>query len=126
MNERELFHKAIIADPQEKTTQLVFADWLDEQNEPFEAALRRSEIFLHSERKKKTIWIDNLPYNIKTKYVTARIDNIEYSVFQSLQLVKMRYENVLVASEKESAVTNISLYSIMWEEGSVKIEAFAD
>jgi uncharacterized protein (TIGR02996 family) len=40
--ERQAFEKAIDANPLESTNHLVYADWLDEQGEPEEAAFRRS------------------------------------------------------------------------------------
>jgi uncharacterized protein (TIGR02996 family) len=40
--ERQAFEKAIDANPLESTNHLVYADWLDEQGEPEEAAFRRA------------------------------------------------------------------------------------
>lgn len=36
MNERIAFQKAINANPRDRTTQLVFADWLSERGDPQE------------------------------------------------------------------------------------------
>lgn len=41
MNEELAFIEALLADPDDRTVLLVYADWLDEQNEPSKAAYLR-------------------------------------------------------------------------------------
>jgi uncharacterized protein (TIGR02996 family) len=127
MNEREIFHKAILANTKERITHLVFADWLEEQGEFFEAAIRRCDIAFYSNSEKTTVWIENKPYTFdgkKTNYIKAEVKNIEYSCFQ--KGIQGNYKNIFVIGEKESGISNISLYSLFWNDGVVTIEAFAD
>ncbi len=126
MNEREMFLKAITENPKERTVHLVFADWLDEHGELFEAALRRSDIIFYSNTEKVTIWIENKPYTIdgkKTNYIKAEIKNIEYSCFQ--KQVQIKYEKIFVIGSKDSGITDVSIYSLFWDDGKVSIEGFA-
>src|SRR5262245_27555951 len=44
MNEEEAFIATLVADPSDKTAALVFADWLDERDDPRGALLRIDEV----------------------------------------------------------------------------------
>jgi len=124
-----MFHSAILSNPKEKTIHLVFADWLEEQGDYFEAALRRSEVSLSLRTTKQTMWVKNIPYQIggkPTYYVTGKIERMEYSIFQKASSSDCRYKNVFVVGDSNYSIGNITLHSLMWDEGVVTIEAFVD
>ncbi len=123
MYQREDFLKAIEENPLEITNQLVFSDWLQEQGNIFESQLRKSEIKILQPG--ALIWIQNNLFKSDGERVEGKISNIDFKTFENLPS-KLQYESILAKNKDQFKLINLSILSLMWEDGTVKINGFID
>lgn len=121
MYHREDFLNRIREDSKEVTNQLVFADWLQEQGEVFESELRKAELKIIESN--SSIWIKNNLFKSDAEKAEGKIHNIDFKTFEKLS-DKLEFESVLVKNKDELKLINLSIISLLWEDGTVKIVGF--